>query len=187
MVITGCAFIFIDAIDECAKSEREILLMVLQDIMASCPSKVKVFLAVSQGIVEEMERICKSDYRVTMGSSEVDSNIKTYIEDVLVKRKDCGQLVVGNPELIKEITDALVREANGMLVCHTEALIPVLTEAGFCGWLFKLKIYAAKFVIVIFAKRFENSQKTSRRPTTASCQGSLKWGMPDLPKKSFPG
>ena len=57
-----------------------------QDIMVSCPSKVIVFLAVRQGIVEEMEMICKSDHYATTGSLKVDSNIKTYIEDVLVER-----------------------------------------------------------------------------------------------------
>ncbi len=137
LVITKCSFIFIDAIDECTNSEWKMLLRVLQDIMVSCSGKVKVFLAVRQGIVEEMEKICKSEYHATMGSSEVDSNIKTYIEDILAARKDSGQLVVGNPELVNEITDALVREANGMLVCCTEALIPALTGIGSFGWLFK--------------------------------------------------
>lgn len=116
LVITKCNFIFIDAIDECAKPEWEMLLKVLQDILFSCSSKVKVFLAVRQGILEEMKKICEWGYHVTMGSSEVDSNIKTYIKDVLAERKNSGQLVVGNPELINEITDALVREANGMSV-----------------------------------------------------------------------
>ncbi|MCJ1349212.1 hypothetical protein MMC31_007448, partial [Peltigera leucophlebia] len=116
LVMTKYNFIFIDAIDECAKSEWEVLLEVLQDILISCSSVVKVFLAVRQGTLEEMEKVCEWHYQATMSSSKVNSNIKTYIEDVLAERKDCGKLVVGNPELINEITDALVREANGMFL-----------------------------------------------------------------------
>ncbi|MCJ1348387.1 hypothetical protein MMC31_006619 [Peltigera leucophlebia] len=116
LVITKRSFIFIDTIDECAKSEWEVLLEVLQDILISCSSVIKVFLAVRQGIVEEMEKVCEWHYQATMSSSEANSNIKTYIEDVLAERKDCGKLVLGDPELINEITNALVRGANGMFL-----------------------------------------------------------------------
>ncbi|MCJ1349300.1 hypothetical protein MMC31_007536, partial [Peltigera leucophlebia] len=116
LVITKCNYIFIDGIDECPKPEWEVLLKVLQDILISCSSVVKLFLAVRQGIVEEMEKVCEWHYQATMSTSEVNSNIKTYIEDVLAERRDCGKLLVDNPELINEITDTLVQEANGMFL-----------------------------------------------------------------------
>ena len=159
LVITKCSSIFIDGIDECSKSDWEVLLDVLRDIVISCSGVVKIFLAVRQGIVEDVGKIFKSHYQVTMGSSKVNSDIKTYIKDVLAEKRDGGKLVVGNPELINEITNALVEQANGMLVCHTHSLLRVLTEEGSCGWLSKLKIYAARSLTMIFAKRFKNSQK----------------------------
>ena len=187
LVIHKCSFIIIDAIDECARSEWEKLLVVLQNIMVSCSSMVKVFLAVRQGIAEEMGKILKSHYQANMGSCEADSDIKTYIEDVLAEKIVGGKLVVRNHELINEITDALVQQANGMLVYRTDSPIRILTEAGSFGWLSNLKIYAARSVTAIFAERFENSQKIYQRPTTASCQESIKWGMQNLPKTSFLG
>lgn len=120
LMLTKCSFIFIDAIDECAESEWELLVEVIQDILISCASVVKVFLAVRQGIVEEIEKIFELRYQATMNSAAVDANIKTYIEDILAKKMDRGKLAIGNPELIKEITNALVQEANGMLVCHSD-------------------------------------------------------------------
>lgn len=122
LVITKCSFIVIDAIDECSESEWGMLLEVLQDIVALCSGMVKIFLAVRQGIADDVGKIFISHYQVTMGSSRADSDIKTYIHDVLAKKRDSGKLVVGNPELISEITDALVQQANGMLVCHTHSL-----------------------------------------------------------------
>ena len=135
---------------------------------------VKVFLAVRQGIAEEVGKSFQFHHHANMGSCEASSDIKTYIEDVLAKRIDSGKLFVRNHGLINKIADALVKQANGMLVCHTASLLRVLTEAGFFGLLFKLKVYAARSVTVIFAKRSENSQKTYQRPITASCQESIK-------------
>ncbi|MCJ1349227.1 hypothetical protein MMC31_007463, partial [Peltigera leucophlebia] len=109
LIINKCSFIFIDAIDECAKPEWEVLLKRGQSI-PSRPSSDR------QVIVEEMEKVCEWHYQATMSTSEVNSNIKKYIEDVLAERKDCGKLVVDNPELINEITDALVEGANGMFL-----------------------------------------------------------------------
>ena len=187
LVITKCSYIFIDAIDECSKSEWEVLLEVLRDTVVSCSGVVKIFLAVRQGIAGDVGKVFKSYHLVTMGSSKADSDIKTYIKDVLAEKRDGGKLVVGNPELINEITDALVQQANGMLVCHTDSLLRVLTEAGSFGWLSKLKIYAARSVTMIFAKRFENFQEIYQRRITACCQESIKWEKQNLPKKSFLG
>ena len=187
LVITKCSFIVIDAIDECSKSEWEVLLEVLRDIVLSCSGVVKIFLAIRQGIADEVGKTFKSHYQVTMSSSKANSDIKTYIKDILAEKKDGGKLVVGNPELINEITDALVQQANGMLVCHIDFVLRLSTEAGSFGWLSKLKIYAARSVTMIFAKRFENSQKIYQRRITACCQESMKWEKQNLPKKSFLG
>ena len=118
--MTKSSFIFIDAIDECSESEWGMLSEVLRDIMVSCSSVVKLFLAVRQGIAEDVGKIFKSNYQVTMSSSKADSDIKTYIKDVLNEKMDSGKLVIGNPELINEIMDALVQRADGMLVCRAD-------------------------------------------------------------------
>lgn len=114
-VIAKTSFIFIDAIDECNRFERSTLLKVLHDLEILCSSKVKIFLAVRQGIVEEVEKMCKPCCQATMGSIEANLDIMTYTRDILAEKKESGALVVGNPKLLDEIKDALVQEANGML------------------------------------------------------------------------
>ena len=106
LVITKCSTIIIDAIDECSISEWEVLLKVLQDIVVSYSGVVKIFLAVCQGIAKDVGKIFKSHYQVTIGSSKADSDIQTYIKDVLAEKRYGEKLVVGNPELINKITDA---------------------------------------------------------------------------------
>lgn len=113
-VIAKSSFIFIDAIDEYKKFDRSILLKVLQDLKILCSSMVKIFLAVRQGIAEEVEKMCKPCCRATMSSIEANLDIMTYIGDILTERKESGAFVVGNPRLLDEIKDALVQEANGI-------------------------------------------------------------------------
>ncbi len=127
-------FIVIDAIDECTRAEQEILLKVLQNVMNSSLVRVKIFLACRLGIVEEVERTYKIGYHVTMGCSEAQSDMIKYIEDDLANRKENRRLVVGNPKLLNEIKDALVRGANGMLV-NLFFLFqdPILTQPGSFG------------------------------------------------------
>ena len=132
---------------------------VLRVIKVSCLCVIIVFLAIRQGIAEDVGNIFKSRYQATMESFEADSDIKTYINDTLAEKRDSEKIVVGNPELMNETTDALVRGANGMLLCHTYCLVRILTEVSSFGWLFKLKIYAARSVTLIFAKQFANFQK----------------------------
>ena len=97
------------------------LLEVLREIMVSCSTVVKLFLAVRQEIAKDVGKIFKSNYQVTMSSYKADSDIKTYITDVLNEKMNSGKLVIGNPEQINEIMDALVQKPNGMLVCHADS------------------------------------------------------------------
>lgn len=108
------SFIIIDAIDDCKKSDRGIILRLLRDVMASCLSVVKLFFAVRQGVVQEMGNIFKTYCEVTMSSSEARSSIKTYVEEVLAEKKQNKDLIVGNDELFSEVQEALTQEANGM-------------------------------------------------------------------------
>lgn len=112
--INKASFIFVDAIDDCKKSERGIILRLLRDVMASCSSVVKVFLAVRQGTIQEVGNICKSSYEATMSSSKAHLSIGTYIKDVLAEKKENNDLIVGTSELFNEIEEVLTQEADGM-------------------------------------------------------------------------
>jgi hypothetical protein len=107
-------FIVIDAIDECKKGERGELLSALRRLMDSSRVKTKIFLASGPHIGIELKKALKISYRVSMTSPAVHSDIKTYIESVIGKKRDSGELVVGQTQLITEIQDALIRGAQGM-------------------------------------------------------------------------
>lgn len=67
---------------------------------------VNIFLAIRQVIAENIEKIFKSHCSVTIGSSKANSDIKTYINDVIAEKQDGEKLVSGIPEFSTKITNA---------------------------------------------------------------------------------
>jgi hypothetical protein len=106
-------FIVIDALDECEKCERYALVKVLQRLLTSSRVKWKIFLASGPQLSTELKGL-KPSYHLSMASPEVDSEIKTYIKNIIAEKTDNGELLVGQPELRDEIQDALTKGAQGM-------------------------------------------------------------------------
>lgn len=109
-------FIVIDGFDECAKVDRDAVLAILRKVMLSSQSSLKIFLASREDIGKEIPKVFQSCQHQTMIRQEVDQDIATYVEGVLEKKVEQGDLTVGNPTLILDIRDALVQGARGMLV-----------------------------------------------------------------------
>ena len=105
----------IDAFDEVPRSERNVLLSILGRTRSFNRSGIKILISSRQDIRRELETAFPIQYRRTMSCPEVDTDITTYIdlsiEDKLLK----GDLVVGDPDLVHVIKDALIDGSNGML------------------------------------------------------------------------
>ena len=111
------AIILIDALDEVPRSERDVLLSTLGQARSFTRSCIKILVSSRQDIRRELETSFPGQYRRTMSCPEVDTDITTYIdlsiEDKLLK----GDLVVGDPNVVHVIKDALIERSNGMLAC----------------------------------------------------------------------
>ncbi|KAL2221474.1 hypothetical protein M432DRAFT_587466 [Thermoascus aurantiacus ATCC 26904] len=55
-------------------------------------------------------------HRVSLTSEHVNSDIQTYIEDVIAEKKETGELIVGQQQLLTEIKSALLDGAQGMFL-----------------------------------------------------------------------
>lgn len=107
-------YIVIDALDECEKKHRNIVLKFLRTAISSSQSTLKIFLTSRGGLGDEVRRCCTSVQHLSMGSSEALCNLKVFINRVLRERVANGDLVVGDENLIQEIEDALLTGAQGM-------------------------------------------------------------------------
>ena len=111
-------YIVIDAIDECKKDERTVLLDFLRKVTLLTKPIFKIYLATRDDVGEEIRKISKTFYHLPMSSPEVSQDIATYIEGVIEEKKDKGDIVVRDPNLFVEIRDALIKGAQGMCVSH---------------------------------------------------------------------
>ncbi len=127
-------YIVIDALDECEKSERDLVLDVLQSVIASSVSKVKLFLASRDSTGKEIRKRFPSLQHLSMGSPEALSDIINYTREAIDGRLKNGDLVVGNRQLVMEIQDMLIQGAQGMSGSFYANVFQFrLTSPGFSG------------------------------------------------------
>jgi hypothetical protein len=116
VVASKGSFIVIDGIDECAKAERNAIFTALSKIADRCQPGYKIFIASRPHVGLEIERFFRSRHQKSTDSPHVFTDIEKYIKSTLKEKKDSGDLIVGRSELMAEIEDVLVREAQGMSV-----------------------------------------------------------------------
>jgi hypothetical protein len=109
-------FIVIDAIDECEKADRDILLNVLLKVINSSQTRIRIFLASRESIGREIDQRFKPYHYRTMNSPEAQEDIETYIKDAVREKIKIGALMVGQKELELDIQNALINNAQGMYV-----------------------------------------------------------------------
>lgn len=115
---TGRHFLVIDALDECAKADRDAVLAVLRRLSNTSNNTFKIFLTSGESIRTEIGENFTSYHHMTMKSPEVNADIKTYVEDVIGEKIEKGDLKIGTLALIADVCDALVEGAQGMLVFY---------------------------------------------------------------------
>jgi hypothetical protein len=107
-------FIVIDAIDECKKEERLLLLDVFRKVSLSNKTILKMYMATRDDIGKEIRKFSNKICDLPMSSPEISLDIATYVENVIEEKKDNGDLAVRDPKLLEEIRDALIKGAEGM-------------------------------------------------------------------------
>ena len=107
-------YIIIDGLDECAKSETNSILSILDSILSMTSSNVKIFIAGRESVGQDLKHRFGTIYHRSMKSPEVRRDIQSYIEDTIRERYNDGDLVVGDTKLLSDIRDALVEGAQGM-------------------------------------------------------------------------
>ena len=109
------AYFILDGLDECDHSERETLIQLLQELQ-----KVLILLLCVSYRVEPSNALESSFERFTHASftSIPDANpeIESYIDAELKNCLEGKKLVIGDPTLIEEIHDALLKGAQGMFL-----------------------------------------------------------------------
>ena len=106
--------IVIDGIDECPKSERDIILQGFKGLMFSTGFIIKVFLFSRQEIGRELDKNRILYSQRTMSCPEVYADITDYIRSSVADRLARDEISSGEPNCVLEIIDVLIKGAHGM-------------------------------------------------------------------------
>jgi hypothetical protein len=106
-------YIIIDGLDEFQKPERDDLFKALSSL-ASYGSNLRLFLASRESLSAELRKIFPSLEHISMGCQLAQSDIELYIEGIIQEKLKNQDLTVGDPGLVAEIKEALVKGADGM-------------------------------------------------------------------------
>lgn len=111
----SCAVTFVvDGLNECLKSDRDIVLGILSRVMSSSQSRVKAFLSSREGLILDLSTKFDAWHHVTMHCPEAQADVTTYVEGIIKDKIESKDLAIGNDHLVQEVKSALIRGANGM-------------------------------------------------------------------------
>jgi hypothetical protein len=114
-------YIVIDALDEFAKEERNVLLRSLSSIISVPDSKAKLFLVGRSSVSTDVRKWFPASQEKSVDCSEVQADIEAYTRETITLRQggqliSQEQLILQDPALAEEIIKALIDGANGMSV-----------------------------------------------------------------------
>lgn len=109
-------FIILDGVDECSKSETDVLLDVFARAYSASSNNLKLFIASRDSLDSDLHSRFEIFRHISMKNSEVQLDIQTYIEETITEKFKNNHLVLGRGELLFEIRDILVEKADGMYV-----------------------------------------------------------------------
>lgn len=109
-------FIIVDGLDECTSSDQAAVLDFFQRIL-NLPSRttpIKLLLSSRETSSRTIDQTFPSCVRVKTGSSPTSADICTYAEDIIRAKVLQEELVVGNPDIIRDILMTIKLKEQGM-------------------------------------------------------------------------
>jgi len=109
-------FIIVDGLDECTSSDQAAVLDFFQGILNLSPQTppIKLLLSSRETSTRTIDQTFPGCVRVKTGSSHTSADICTYAEDIIRVKLLQEELVVGNPDIIKEILMTIKSKEQGM-------------------------------------------------------------------------
>ncbi|KAH7131338.1 hypothetical protein EDB81DRAFT_845847 [Dactylonectria macrodidyma] len=111
-------YIVIDALDECEREDRHDLFESLSSTISDIEN-VKTFLVSRDNISREIKRMFPLVEHVSMSFSTAQSEIAVFVEDAINERLENEDLVVGDPDLLNQVKQALLTGADRMFLWVT--------------------------------------------------------------------
>lgn len=109
-------FLIIDGLDECSNTEMKATLKVFRNIVRQNASGLKLYLAGDDRISDLIVSDLPSSHVVDTHSPEAGSDFQELVGQLMLTKRDDGDLVIGYDQLFSKIQNVLTNEAQGMYV-----------------------------------------------------------------------
>ncbi|KAF3808773.1 hypothetical protein GCG54_00010964 [Colletotrichum gloeosporioides] len=119
-------YIFIDALDEFEPAERRALLDSLVSVASG--SRLRVFVSSRESMSGELRGWIPTIEIVLMASPEAKIDIATFVQEILQRRQQNGDLMVQDQHIVDDIRQALINRADGMFLWVTFLLDEICAQ-----------------------------------------------------------
>lgn len=109
-------YIVIDGLDEFEEVDRKILFQTLSSIISLPNSQAKLFLVGRSSISTDIQKWFPECQMKYVSCRDVQADIGTYIQQSIFLKLEEKDLMLHDPDLAREIIEALTKGADGMYV-----------------------------------------------------------------------
>ncbi|KAM0542202.1 hypothetical protein ACHAPJ_012894 [Fusarium lateritium] len=114
-------FIVLDGLDECSPDHQSDLLKFFREFPAfswdsSQAPRIKIIFSSRETSSSTVDRIFPDCSRLMTGLHHTSADIGAYAEDIIIEKLRSRELVVGDPEIVNEILNAIISKEQGMFL-----------------------------------------------------------------------
>ncbi|KAF2725462.1 hypothetical protein K431DRAFT_215605 [Polychaeton citri CBS 116435] len=109
-------YIVIDGIDDCAKSERRVLLETLSVAVRSSKVPIKLLISSRMEATNEINQLFRRVHTISISTLQFEADVSTYVDSIISKKLEHGDFMVGDSALLLQVTQVLIAKAEGMFL-----------------------------------------------------------------------
>ncbi|KAF5242198.1 hypothetical protein FANTH_8830 [Fusarium anthophilum] len=111
-------FIVIDGLDECGADQQSKVLKFFQGIISGNDTTryISVIFASRETCTTAIRSIFPDSQRLVTGLQSTSADIGSYVDDIIIDKLSTGELVIGDPRLLKEILRTIASKEQGMFL-----------------------------------------------------------------------
>lgn len=129
----------LDGLDECSDKEMKLIIKTLRSIKLQGPPGLKLYLAGDDRINDLITTFIEPAFVVHTQSTEATSDIEELVKQLVLTKKEDGDLKVGDMLLYDDIVETLSTGAQGMFVSLSKNIRPQLTRTRILWVKFQLE------------------------------------------------
>ena len=104
-------FILVDALDECEKGERGLLISTLCALQSLCATRIRILIT-GRPHVQNIQPLLGNVFELEIKANA--SDLEAYVRNTVTNDQDLMTIISGEPEMVGTIVSIISKQASGM-------------------------------------------------------------------------